>query len=469
MSLQVALQNALTGLTATQAQLQVISGNISNAQTPGYSAETLPQFSQTTPVGGSGTYTGTLQRLTDVALQGNILQQRTATSLSTTLSSFYQEIQGVLGQVGTGNTLADAYNNFSSAMQTLSTTPQDPVAETAAVSAGQQLAQKLNSLSSNVQTLRQNANSQIGTDVGNLNTALTTIAQLNANIAQLKALNLPTATLEDQRDQALNTVASLVGIKTYTTNDGTLVVMTTTGQNLVEGATAKQYGFTASGSVTATTPVSALTLDGADVTSATTGGQIGGLLQMRDTALPGLTAQLNQFTNNLFNQTTAPTLNTTNSGLGATNDAKHFFAAVDTGAGTDNASTVEVNPDLTNDPTLLFNAVAGPDPTIAQTLNAKLSNSVAFASAGGFAGLTTTLGDYVAQTTGQNANTAAAAKSNANDQTALLSQLTTQYSSETGVSLDAELTKLVVYQNAYSASAKVITTVQTMFDTLMNI
>jgi flagellar hook-associated protein 1 FlgK len=83
--------------------------------------------------------------------------------------------------------------------------------------------------------------------------------------------------------------------------------------------------------------------------------------------------------------------------------------------------------------------------------------------------LTTTLGDYVAQTTGQNANTAAAAKSNANDQTALLSQLTTQYSSETGVSLDAELTKLVVYQNAYSASAKVITTVQTMFDTLMNI
>ena len=469
MSLTVALQNALTGLTATQAQLQVISGNISNAQTPGYSAETLPQFSQTTPIGGSGTYTGTVQRLTDVALQGNILAQQTATNTSTTLSNYYQEIQGILGQVGAGNTLADAYNNFAGSIQTLSTTPQDPVAETAAVSAGQQLAQKLNSLSSNVQTLRQNADSQIATDVGNLNTALTTIAQLNANIAQLKAINLPTATLEDQRDQALNQVAQLVPIKTYTTNDGTLVVMTSTGQNLVEGANAKQYAFTASGTVTATTPVSPLTLDGADVTSLTTGGQIGALLQMRDTVLPGLTAQLNQFTNNLFNQTTAPTLNTTNSGLGATSDKNHFFAAVDTGAGPDNASTIEVNPDLTNDPTLLFNAVGGPDPTIAQTLNANLQSSVAFASAGGFAGLTTTLGDYVAQTTGQNANTAAAATANANDQSALLSQLTTQFSSETGVSLDAELTKLVVYQNAYGASARVISTVQTMFQTLMNL
>ena len=88
-------------------------------------------------------------------------------------------------------------------MQTAATTPQDPVAQLGAVNAGQQLAQKLNDLSSGIQTLRQNADSQIATDVGTLNTALDTIGQLNAQISKLQALDQPTATLEDQRDQAL--------------------------------------------------------------------------------------------------------------------------------------------------------------------------------------------------------------------------------------------------------------------------
>ena len=53
MSLDVALNYAVSGLTATQQQLQVVAGNISNAQTPGYSEETLPQFSSTSTNGGA--------------------------------------------------------------------------------------------------------------------------------------------------------------------------------------------------------------------------------------------------------------------------------------------------------------------------------------------------------------------------------------------------------------------------------
>ena len=44
-----------------------------------------------------------------------------------------------------------------------------------------------------------------------------------------------------------------------------------------------------------------------------------------------------------------------------------------------------------------------------------------------------------------------------------------QLQSQTGVNLDSELAKLTIYQNAYGASARVISTIQNMYDALMNI
>ena len=67
---------------------------------------------------------------------------------------------------------------------------------------------------------------------------LNTIAQLNGQISQLQALGQPTASLEDQRDQALSQVAGLIGVQSYTRADGTMVVMTAQGRTLVDGETA---------------------------------------------------------------------------------------------------------------------------------------------------------------------------------------------------------------------------------------
>ena len=116
---------------------------------------------------------------------------------------------------------------------------------------------------------------------------------------------------------------------------------------------------------------------------------------MRDTALPGLTAQLNQFTNNLFALSSTPALGTTNSGLGATNDANSFFAAVDTTSGVDNAATIQVNPSLVADPTLLDTNAGVPDPAIAQTLSSNLQGATAFTAAGTLPATNTTLSAYV--------------------------------------------------------------------------
>jgi flagellar hook-associated protein 1 len=471
MSLDLALQDAVTGLRATQTQIQVISANIANAQTPGYSEETATETPITTPSGGVGVQTGIIQRVADQLLTANLTVQTSAASSASTTNNYLTQLQNLLGQVGGSSTFTSALNNFIGAMQTDAATPEDPVAQSAAVNAGQQLAQQLNSFSAGIQSLRANADSQIGTDVQTLNTALTSIAGLNSSIVQLQAEGQSTATLQDQRDQAVNQVAQLIGVTTYTRADGTMVVMMSgSGRVLVDGSAPSQFGYTPSGTVNAATSLSALTLNGADITSSTTTGEMGALLQLRDTTLPNITAELNQFTNGLYNVATTANLNTTNSSTNVTDDANHFFANVNLTSGIDNAATIEVNPSLVQDNTLLYNGTSGVDPTIASTIATNLTANATFAAAGNFTSASTTsLSNYSAKIIGQAATAAAAADQNNTYQSQLQTQMQNQLQSETGVNLDQELSKLTVYQNAYSASARVVSTIQAMYDALMNI
>jgi len=264
-------------------------------------------------------------------------------------------------------------------------------------------------------------------------------------------------------------VAQLMGVSDFTRPDGSMVVLTTSGKVLVDSS-AVQLSYTQAGTVTATTPMSPLGLGSLDLTGEITTGKIGALLNLRDQQLPNVTAELNQFSNGLFNATSTPTLGTTNSGLGATNDANHFFAAVDVTNGVDNSASIQVNPDLIANPGLLDGTLANPDPTISQGLVDGLNAAQTFAAAGNFANSTTTsLNNYAAQIVGQTANAAATASDNASFQTSLQTSVQARASSVSGVSVDQELANLTVFQNMYAASAHVLSVVQNMFDALLQI
>jgi flagellar hook-associated protein 1 FlgK len=279
-----------------------------------------------------------------------------------------------------------------------------------------------------------------------------------------------TASLQDQRDQALNQVAQIIGVNSYTRPDGSMVVLAASGQSLIDGTTVATFGYTSSGIVTAGSSLSNLTLDGQNITASVTTGQIGALLQLRDTTLPNVTAELNQFTNNLFNLAQNANLNTANSGTNVTNDANHLFGNVNIATGPDNAATIQINPALAANAGLLYNGTSGVDPTISSSITTALTSSTAFAAAGNFAsGSNTTLSNYGAQIIGQAATAATNATQSNTYQSQLQSQMQTRLQSETGVNLDQELANLTVYQNAYGASARVISTIQTMYDALLNI
>jgi len=149
--MDIAIQNALSGLQAAQTSLSVISSNISNAQTPGYSRETVPLQLRTVGGTGAGVSVGLTQRQVDDSLARSARSQDTTASAASTTDSYLQQVQSLFGQVNGGDSLGDVFNNFSGALQTLATSPNDPVAQQNAVAVGQNMAQKLNEMSSGIQ------------------------------------------------------------------------------------------------------------------------------------------------------------------------------------------------------------------------------------------------------------------------------------------------------------------------------
>jgi len=475
MTLAISLQNAVSGLQAAQAQISLISGNIANAQTPGYSRQVIPTTSQIAGAReGAGVNLGVPTRLVDQALNRNISAQVGIESAATTRDTYFQQIGSLLGTVDGGDTLGDSLSKFSNALQAVATTPEDSAAQATTIAAAQQLVQQINTIGNGIQSIRINADIDINSAVTQLNASLQQVASLNNDISRAQALGESTAGLADQRDLAINQVAKLINIQSFARSDGTVVVMTGGGKLLADNQ-AQTVNFSPSLQLNATAAVSGLSVNGVNIGSDITSGRIGALLKVRDTDLPNLTQELNQFTIQLFDTTSTPNLATTNTGaIPSITDATHFFSGVDVNPPTppltppatqDNSITLVVHPDLIANPSLL-----GPQSTAAADLSTSLLTPRTFNAAGALVSpITGTLNDYANQILAQNANTAAQAASDTKFQTSVLSNLNQSASQVSGVNIDEELANLSSVQNAYAASARVVSAVQEMFDSLFAI
>jgi flagellar hook-associated protein 1 len=106
-------------------------------------------------------------------------------------------------------------------------------------------------------------------------------------------------------------------------------------------------------------------------------------------------------------------------------------------------------------------------------LNQLTKTAVTFSPSTGIGSATApfsgTLPDFVSQITSQQSQAAGAASNLQQGQDVVLSALQQRFNSESGVNIDTELSNLIVLQNAYAANARVMSTVQSMFTTLMQI
>jgi len=248
MSLTQALNSALSGLQVTQASIAMVAGNVANADTPGYTRKVVNQIAT-----GANTSIGVrvsdIQREIDLYVQRQLRVENAGASYADTRADMYSQLQNLYGQPGSSTSLESVYNNFTSALQALSTSPDDPGARSAVISSAQLLTQQLNQMSGNVQALRANAELGIADAVNKANNAMSQIAALNQQIAASTPGDSATATLMDQRDSYIDQLSQLMDINVVQGDRGQIGIFTNSGTQLV-GAQAGQLSFDAVGTIT---------------------------------------------------------------------------------------------------------------------------------------------------------------------------------------------------------------------------
>jgi flagellar hook-associated protein 1 FlgK len=283
--------------------------------------------------------------------------------------------------------------------------------------------------------------------VDQINRLTTQIAALNGQVAQMQGLNKDPGTIQDQRDELVRQLSGLVNVSVTQTEHG-LTLTTANGVPLVVANQSYNLQSNANNSVLE----HVYSAQGVDITSQIQGGQLGGTLQVRDQAIPQLFTQLNTLASQL-----ATAFNTQHAaGFDASGNAgQNFFTPLP--STTDAAANFGV---AITDPSKIAassDGSAGSNGNLEQLIG--LQNKPLLSGANpmdAYSNLVLQVGSL-----GANAQTDVTA-SNASVQ-----QLTDQRSAVSGVSLDEETTNMIRYQRAYEAGARIVTTVDSMYDTLM--
>jgi flagellar hook-associated protein 1 FlgK len=296
MSISSAMNNAVSGMTATARMAEVVSSNLSNALTDSYGRRSVDLSAAQiggVRIDGITRYSdpGLVadRRLADAALGGN---QRQAQSL--------MRLESAIGGVDSPTNLAARLAAFENA---LISAASDPAAEnrlTAVVTRLDDLASALRDATRSTQTQRQEADAAIARDVDRLNTALVQVADLNKDVLRLRAAGQDTAAAMDARQQIIDEISSIVPTREIMRDNGTVALMTVSGTTLLDGRPLT-IGFTPTPTITADMAypgaLSALTFPGQVFDAGNGAGRLGGgtlgaAFALRDQTLPSVQAGL---------------------------------------------------------------------------------------------------------------------------------------------------------------------------------
>lgn len=447
-----------SGLNAAQIGQEVTGQNIANANTPGYSVQSVDQTAadpytladrntQILPgLIGSGVAVSSIRRASNQFLDTQVRDASSNLQAQTAQSNALKQVDSAFGEPSdTG--LNAALTSFFNSFHDVANTPENLGVRSAAVQQGVALANTFHTVQAGLTSAASSVSGQAAADIQSVNADSAQIAALNLSIKSSARSGQSPNDLLDQRGVLLDKLSGLVNITVQNNSDGTV--------NVSIGSTALVTG-TDSSSVS----LSSLTASG-DLRS----GELLGLGKAQ-AQIAAYQSQLNSAAASVVSQVNAAQAD----GLDLNGrPGTPFFTAT---AGNE-AATIAVNPDLETNPSHL--AAASP-PVPPATFGAG-DGSNAQAVAGLLTRTVTAAGDplsgqsiqsYYQATVSDAGSRAAAALSSAGTAQASATQFTNQRASETGVSTDNELTNLLKYQRAYQASARVITTADDLIGTIIN-
>jgi flagellar hook-associated protein 1 FlgK len=294
MSLSTILSVGTSGLLTAQTGLRVVSDNISNADTPGYVRKTVNQVSLATAGMGAGVGVAGIDRAANKYLQSASLTSASDAGAASVLSQYLDNAQALFGDPSGDNSyfsgLDDVYNAFSGAADS----PASQLLRSQAISRVQSFLSDSDRITSSLGTLSKQADTQIAADIDTANDLLKQISTLNADIARSKSMGGDSSGSENIQSGLVDQLGKMLDIQVGPRGTGGVNLRAGDGTILVgAGVATLSYNRTDSGA--GAIQVSGLDSTVPAITARISGGEIKGLLDLRNTELPGMSAQLGEF------------------------------------------------------------------------------------------------------------------------------------------------------------------------------
>jgi flagellar hook-associated protein 1 FlgK len=453
-TLSSALNIAVGAMLADQAALDTTSNNIANANTPGYSRQTV-NFEATPPVEYGGQLFGTGVEIGQITSQrNNVLQMSLdqATQQQSKYDSYLTSMQQVqtLFNETSGTGLQSSITAFFNSLQQLSTDPSNTSLRQAVLSAAQNMAQDFNNTSSSLTSLQQNVDQSVPQAVSQINSLTSQIAQLNSEVSAAESTGQNAGSLVDQRNQLISQVSGIIDVSQVDAGNGNVTLTTTSGAALVVG----NKSFQLTTQANPTTGFQDVYSMGKDITSTINGGSLGGTLQVRDSTIPSILSSLDSLASSLENSFNS--VNKAGADLNGNPGGNFFVPPPAGGAGA--AATMSV---ALTDPSQIAGSLDG---TAGD--NANVNAMLALQNQGIVNGQTpiNAYSNLVLQV----GNDVASAQSEEQGVSAAAQQLQNQIGSISGVSINEEAANLVQYQQAYQAAAQVASVISNLTSTAID-
>ena len=445
---------ASTALASYNQALNVVSNNIANVNTPGYTREIAnfePNpasivYSQHPILVGNGVNISSVSSVRDSYLYSQMQTLSSQVGQTNAQLGGSQQIQTQFNEPGTSG-IQNAMDTFFNSWSSLSSDPSNTALLSQVQLSGETLASRVQGTYQNLSGLQTQNTQQINDTIQQIQNLADQVSSLNKQILQASTSGAQPNQLVDQRTQALQQLGNLVNINTQTMNNGQILVYVNQF-NLVSSSQANTFPTTVnSASGTVSDPNGTYNI---------TGGQLGGLMQNAN-SITTAQSQLDTLANTL-RTTVNGVMSTGINGLGAT--GQNFFNSPNPPNG---AIDFALDPAVAANPQAIATGTSGNPGDGSLALTISQLNTQAQSSLGNIS-----LNQYYQGVVGDLGNNVQFFQNQQSTQTAMSNQLTQQIQSVSGVNIDEELTNMLKYQQSYTAASKVLSIANQTVQDLLN-
>jgi flagellar hook-associated protein 1 len=452
----VGLEIGKRALLAQQLSLNITGHNIANVNTPGFTRQQAILSSNQPlqlPFGnvGTGVDISGVRRLRSEFLDQQFRGETQKLGKWSLLNQTWKQVESVFSEPQ-DTALGAIIDQFWTSWQDLSNNPRSEAARIAVREQSSLMVNSFHHLSSQMGDLRASLDGDITKTTDQINSISTQIADLNQSVAAAELNGDQANDLRDRRDYLVDQLSEYVDVSTVEHPTGAVTVYLGS-MALVEGNAHAELDtrVESNGSVITHT----VFFKGTGVDLMHTGGKLEGMISTRDDIVTEKQKELDTLAREL-----AGAVNGIHKGgKGAQGSTGISFFNPDTTG----ASDIELDSRILQDVNNIAAGQSGEPGDNSNALAIAALRSAPLLKSG-----QTTFNEYYNSVIGEIGIRSQEADSLEKNQQALVDQISNSRQSVGGVSLDEEMAKMIEYQHAYAAAAKVISTMDMALDTIIN-